>query len=65
MDWANMSVKQLGQGHIDFDRFFAFVRGLGYTGDLTCEATAVREDGSIRFGELNASLERIRKEMAR
>ena len=23
MDWANMRVRQLGQGHIDFDRFFA------------------------------------------
>ncbi len=62
MDWANMSVKQLGQGHIDFDRFFAFVREIGYTGDFTCEATAVNDDGSIRFDELNASLERIAKE---
>ena len=65
MDWANMSVKQLGQGHIDFDRFFAFVRGMGYTGDFTCEATAVREDGSIRYDELNESLEWIRKETQR
>lgn len=63
MDWANMSVKALGKGHIDFDRFFAFVRGMGYTGDLTCEATAVNEDGTIRYDEMNASLRRIRKEV--
>ena len=65
MDWANMSVKQLGKGYIDFDRFFAFVREMGYTGDFTCEATAVGEDGSIRYDELNESLEWIRKETQR
>lgn len=65
MDWDNMSVKQLGQGHIDFDRFFGFLRGLGYTGDFTCEATAVSEDGTIRYDELNTSLERIAKEVKR
>lgn len=63
MDWANMGVKQLGKGHIDFDKFFAFVRGMGYRGDFTCEATAVNEDGSIRYDEMNASLDRIRKEV--
>ena len=62
MDWANMSAKQLGKGHIEFDRFFAFVREMGYTGDFTCEATAISEDGSIRYDEMNASLERIRRE---
>lgn len=63
MDWANMSVKQLGKGNIDFDRFFAFVKEMGYQGDFTCEATAVNEDGSIRIGEMNDSLDRIRKEV--
>lgn len=63
MDWANMRVKQLGKGHIDFDKFFAFVRRMGYTGDFTCEATALNEDGSVRYDEMNASLDRIRKEV--
>lgn len=62
MDWANMSAKPLGKGHVDFDRFFAFVRGMGYQGNFTCEATAVAEDGAIRYDEMNASLDRIRKE---
>ena len=65
MDWANMHVKQLGKGHVDFDRFFAFVSGMGYQGDFTCEATAVGEDGTIRYDEMNASLDRIRKEAER
>ena len=58
-----MSAKPLGKGHVDFGKFFAFVREMGYTGDFTCEATAVGEDGSIRYDEMNASLERIRKEV--
>ena len=64
IDWANMSAKALGKGHIDFGRFFAFVRGMGYAGDFTCEATALNADGSVRFDEMNASLDRIRKETA-
>lgn len=63
MDWANLGVKQLGKGRVDFDRFFAFVRQMGYTGDFTCEATAVNEDGSIRYDEMNSSLERIKREV--
>ncbi len=65
MDWANLSVKALGKGRIDFERFFEFVRWLGYAGDFTCEATALNDDGSVRFGELNSSLERIAKEVKR
>ena len=62
IDWANMSAKALGKGHVDFERFFAFVRGMEYTGDFTCEATALDPDGAVRFDEMNASLDRIRKE---
>ena len=65
MDWPNMSAKPLGKGHVDFDKFFAFVREIGYTGDFTCEATALNEDGSVRYDEMNASLDRIRKEVGR
>lgn len=63
IDWANMSAKALGKGHIDFDRFFAFVRGMGYAGDFTCEASALESDGSVRFDEMNASLDLIRREV--
>lgn len=63
MDWPNMGVKQLGKGHIDFDWFFAFVKERDYQGDFTCEATAVNEDGTIRYDEMNASLTRIAREV--
>ena len=62
MDWPYMGAKQLGKGHIDFAKFFAFVRSIGYQGDCTCEATALNEDGSVRYDEMNASLDRSRKE---
>ena len=65
MDWANMRVRQLGRGHIDFTRFFAFVRQMSYTDDFTCEATAVSEDGTIRYDDMNASLDQIRREVTR
>lgn len=63
MDWGNLRVRQLGGGRIDFDKFFAFVRRMGYAEDFTCEATAVNEDGSIRYDEMNASLDRIGREV--
>lgn len=63
MDWGNMSARAPGKGHIDFGRFFEFVRGMGYAGDFTCEATALEADGSVRFDEMNASLDLIRREV--
>lgn len=61
MEWGRMSAKALGLGHVDFDRFFAYVRQSGYKGDLTCEASALNGDGSVRYDEMNASLDRIRR----
>lgn len=64
MDWANMSARSLGQGQIDLNRFFAFVRGMAYQGDFTHEATALKEvGGAIDFTTLNASLSRLTKEV--
>ena len=65
MDWAHMSARPLGAGHVAFDRCFAFVRRMDYAGDFTCEATAVSGDGTIRYDEINHSLDWIRKEVAR
>ena len=64
MDWANMSARPLGQGHVNLDRFFAFVRASGYKADFTYEASALDPDGAVRYAELNSSLDRIRKEVS-
>ncbi len=65
MDWTHMAALPLGKGHIDLNRFFAFVRGMNYHGDFTYEAAALREDGSVNYEDLNASLRRIRQEVRR
>ncbi len=61
MDWGNMSAKLLGAGHIDFGRFFAFVKEIGYAGDFTLEAAALTPEGNVRVEDLSASLDRIRR----
>lgn len=61
LDWANMRAKPLGQGHIDFERFFAFLRRIGYGGNCTYEASGVSPDGTIRMEEVTRSLEIIRR----
>ena len=63
MDWNNMSALPPGQGHVDFERFFAFVRAIGYQGDYTYEAAALNADGSVRYDELNAGLDRVARGM--
>ena len=64
MDWSHMSAKPLGAGHVDLARFFTCVREMGYRGDFTYEATALNPDATVRYGELNDSLRRIREGIA-
>ncbi len=61
MDWAHMGVKPLGQGHIDFGAFFAFLGRIGYAGSATCEATVLQADGTVRVADMADSLAAIRK----
>ena len=53
MDWSNLKVLRLGEGHIDFGRFFSFVRETKYTGDFTFEATGFDQTGQVHIPELN------------
>ena len=53
MDWNNLKVLMLNKGHIDFDRFFSFVRQTGYTGDYTFEGTGFTGDGRVLIDDLN------------
>lgn len=61
MDWANMSAKPLGDGHIDFGRFFAFMQEIGYAGSATYEATALDAQGVPDTDQISRSLHIIRK----
>ncbi len=59
-DWSDLRSLHLGEGHVDFDGFFGFVRRVGYSGDFTVEATAVRPDGSVDIDKLNGDFLKIK-----
>jgi len=61
MDWNNLKVLQLGKGHIDFSRFFRFVKETGYTGDFTFEGTAFDQSGQVHIRDLNEQFTLARK----
>ena len=60
MDWQNLKTLHVGQGHIDFERFFAYLRTIGYQGDYTVEATSFLPDGIINIDALNNTFAYIR-----
>ena len=60
-DWARLRTLHIGQGRIDFDRLFAFLKQIGYAGDYTVEATSFLPDGVIHWDDLNRTFARIRQ----
>ena len=60
MDWNNLRVLPIGQGHIDFDRFFGFIKKTGYTGDFTFEATGFDREGRVDLDMLNRQFRKAR-----
>ncbi len=60
-DWNCLKTLHIGDGQVDFDAFFEFVKKNGYTGDFTVEAAAYDAEGKIDFDLINRSFERIRK----
>lgn len=64
MDWSRLKTLHLGEGQIDFERFFEFVRGTGYKGDITVESTSFgKTDGIIDTDKMNRSLIKARELM--
>lgn len=61
MDWGNLKVLPVGQGHIDFEQFFRFIREKEYTGDFTLEATGFDKTGTVNFTLLNEQFSRVRE----
>ena len=61
MDWGNLKVLPVGQGHIDFEQFFCFIREKEYTGDFTLEATGFDQTGTVNFHLLNEQFSRVRE----
>ena len=61
MDWSNLKVLQLGKGHIDFDRFFRFIKETNYRGDFTFEGTGFDQTGRVNLQNLNDQFALARK----
>ena len=64
-DWTNLKVLQIGKGHIDFGRFFRFIRETGYDGDLTFEGTGFDQNGMVDIRSLNAQFDLARDYLSR
>ncbi len=60
MDWSKLATLHVGEGQIDFDRFFVFVRERGYQGNYTIEATSFDNAGVIDFAKMNETIAKIR-----
>ncbi len=60
-NWSALATLHMGDGHINFDRFFAYIREQNYQGDFTVEATSFDETGAIDDEKLNATFHRLRR----
>jgi len=63
MDWGNLRTLRIGQGKLDFERFFTFISEIGYDGDYTLEATAYDEEGNVNVELLNKQFAYVREHM--
>lgn len=60
MDWENLKSLPIGEGKLDFARFFAFINKIGYDGTFTVEATAHDDKGLVDVEMLNQQFQYIR-----
>ncbi|MBO2515925.1 MAG: sugar phosphate isomerase/epimerase [Clostridiales bacterium] len=63
MDWANLKTLHIGEGDVDFDRFFDFIKKSGYRGDYTVEALTIAPDGTPLPEKMNRTLDYIREKI--
>lgn len=61
MDWSNLRALPIGEGTIDFQRFFDFIRTWDYAGNITYEASGLMPSGEVDYDKINESLRIIRE----
>ena len=64
MDWDDLRVLPPGKGHIDFERFFAYIDRTGYRDTFTFEATGFDRQGTVHTDMLNEQFAWARRHMA-
>lgn len=63
-EWSKLKTYPIGEGHVDFDRFFEYIRRTGYQGTFTVEASGLRQDGTIDTELLNRQFVLIRRSVS-
>jgi len=61
MEWSSLKTLAIGEGHVDFERFFRFMKKIGYNDTFTVESTAFDGEGRVDFPMLNRQFDYIRK----
>ena len=60
-DWKNLRTLPIGAGHVDFPRFFAYIREIGYDDTFTLESTMFGEDGVVDVETMNRQIAYVRE----
>ena len=63
MDWQNLRTLPIGDGKIDFGKFFDHIASVGYKDTFTVESTAYRADGSVNTDMLNRQFAFMREKL--
>lgn len=56
MDWPRFKTRHIGDGHVDFNSLFPFLKSIPYQGHFTTEATSFDQTGKIDLDKLNNTL---------
>ena len=55
-DWSSLKTLHIGDGQIDFEGLFSFIKEQNYAGDFTIESTSFDKTGYIDFKKMNRSI---------
>lgn len=61
MDWSCLRTLPIGEGEIDFQKFFDYIAKNQYDEMITYEASGLMADGTVDYDKINQSLAKIRK----
>ena len=56
MDWPQFKTRHIGDGHVDFNSLFSYLKSISYQGHFTTEATSFDQAGTIDLNKLNHTL---------
>ena len=62
-EWPKLRTLPIGQGHVDFERFFNFIKEIGYRDTFTIESTAFDSSGTVDITMLNRQFRYIRESL--